>query len=167
MTSRLACTGASAFKSIATCRCARRSSFNRKRGAGCSRLPNSASCWTASTPSCSPQSRTRDGPSVSRARNTSGCSHRSIMAFSSWRLVLAGLSRPSSRPLQALHDRAAHHPVLVALAEEAQLLRELGDALAIARLGERIGEIGAPIAALRAVGVEDALQMHRDVAKWI
>src|SRR5262249_50935548 len=89
------------------------------------------------------------------------------MAFSSWRLVLAGLSRHSSRPLQALHDRAAHHPVLVALAEEAQLLRELGDALAIARLGERIGEIGAPIAALRAVGVEDALQMHRDVAKWI
>src|SRR5262245_40602768 len=83
MTSRLACTGASAFKSIATCRCARRSSFNRKRGAGCSRLPNSASCWTASTPSCSPQSRTQDGPSVSRARNTSGCSHRSIMAFSS------------------------------------------------------------------------------------
>jgi hypothetical protein len=27
--------------------------------------------------------RTRDGPSVSRARNTSGCSRRSIMAFSS------------------------------------------------------------------------------------
>src|SRR5262249_30739074 len=35
-----------------------------------------------------------------------------------------------SRPLQALEDRASHHPVLVALREEAQLLGEMGNALA-------------------------------------
>src|SRR4029077_13349523 len=81
----------------------------------------------------------------------------------------AGRARDTrrSRPLQALHDRAAHHPVLVAVAEEAQLLGEMADALAVARLGVRVGEIGAPIAALRAVGVEHALQMSRDVAERI
>src|SRR5712692_6557485 len=75
--------------------------------------------------------------------------------------------RSRSRPLQALHDGAAHHPVLVALAEEAQLFREMADALAVARLGVRIREIGAPVAALRAVGVEHAFQVHRDVAERI
>src|SRR5438132_14297811 len=69
-----------------------------------------------------------------------------------------------SRPLQALHDCAAHHPVLVALTEEAQLFREMADALAIARLRERICKIRAPIAALRAVGVELALQVSRNLA---
>src|SRR5262249_13874082 len=77
------------------------------------------------------------------------------------------LKRRSSRPLQALHDRAAHHPVLVALAEKAQLLGEMGDALAIARLGERIGEIGAPIAALGPIGVEHALHVPGDVAERV
>ena len=60
---------------------------------------------------------------------------------------------PRSRPLQALHGPAADHPVLVAVIEEAQLLGEMGDALAVARLGVGVGEVGAPIAALRAVGV--------------
>src|SRR5260221_7688720 len=70
-------------------------------------------------------------------------------------------------PLQALDYRAAHHPVLVALTEEAQLFREMADALAIARLGVRIREIGAPIAALRPVGVEHAFQVHRHVPERI
>ena len=35
-----------------------------------------------------------------------------------------------SRPLQALQDRAAHHPVLVALGEEGEFFGELADALA-------------------------------------
>src|SRR6266446_6102714 len=70
-------------------------------------------------------------------------------------------------PLQALHNRAAHHPVLVALTEEAQLFRKMADALAIACLGVRIREIGPPIAALRAVGVEHAFQVYRNVAERI
>src|SRR5258705_6851055 len=72
-----------------------------------------------------------------------------------------------SRPLQALQDRPAHHPVLVALAEEAQLLGELADALAVARLGVGVRKVGAPVAALRAVGIEHALQDRRDVAERI
>src|SRR5437667_9376038 len=75
--------------------------------------------------------------------------------------------RSRSRPLQALHYRAAHHPVLVTLTEEAQLFREMADALAITRLGVRIRKIGAPIAALRAVGVEHALQVYRNVVERI
>src|SRR5437763_17011452 len=71
------------------------------------------------------------------------------------------------RPLQALDDRAPHHPVLVALAEKAQLLGEMADALAVARLGVGVREIGAPIAALRAIGVEHALDMDGDVAERV
>src|SRR5204863_9521190 len=51
-----------------------------------------------------------------------------------------------SGPLQALEDRASHHPVLVAVREEAQLLREMRDALAVGRLGERVRHVGSPIA---------------------
>ena len=46
--------------------------------------------------------------------------------------AFAGVIRATcrSRPFQALDDRAAHHPVLIALTEERQLFRELADALA-------------------------------------
>src|SRR5215218_2703387 len=70
---------------------------------------------------------------------------------------------PRSGPLQALHDPAPHHPVLIAVVEEVQLLGEMGDALAVVRLGVGVGEVGAPIAALRAVGVEHALEVTGDV----
>src|SRR5215467_12452079 len=70
--------------------------------------------------------------------------------------LIASSKQPQlpSRPLQARHDRAAHHLILVALAQEGQLFRELRDALAVACLGVGVGEVSAPIAALRPVGVE-------------
>jgi hypothetical protein len=58
--------------------------------------------------------------------------------------------RPRSCPLQALDDRAAHHPVLVTFGEETQLFGEMADALAVASLGVGIGQVGTPIAAPRA-----------------
>src|SRR5438094_9725245 len=65
-----------------------------------------------------------------------------------------------SGPLQALEDRASHHPVLVALRKEAQLLREMGDALAVGGFGKRVRQVGPPVAALRAVGVEQAADVR-------
>src|SRR5262245_5693147 len=59
-----------------------------------------------------------------------------------------------SGPFQARKDRASHHPVLVALRQEAQLFGEMGDALAVACAGERVRDVGTPIAALRTVGFE-------------
>src|SRR5262245_5342105 len=70
-------------------------------------------------------------------------------------------------PFQSLNDGAAHHPVLVALAEKAQLLGELADALAVARLGIGIRQIGAPVTPLRAVGIEHALDMPGNIAERI
>src|SRR5436853_307608 len=52
-----------------------------------------------------------------------------------------------SPPPQPCHDRASHHPVLVALRQEAQLLGDVGDALAVACLGERVRDVGGPMAA--------------------
>src|SRR5215471_17776316 len=72
-----------------------------------------------------------------------------------------------SGPFQARKDRASHHPVLVALRQEAQLFGEMGDALAVACFGERVRDVGSPMAALRTVGVEYALQVHRHVAERI
>src|SRR5947199_863054 len=65
-----------------------------------------------------------------------------------------------SGPLQPLEDRASHHPVLVALREEAQFLREMGDALAVGGFGKRVRQVGSPVAALRAVGVEQAADVR-------
>src|SRR6266550_8748522 len=59
-----------------------------------------------------------------------------------------------SGPFQARKDRASHHPVLVALRQEAQLFGDMGDTLAVACLGERVRDVGAPMATLRTVGVE-------------
>src|SRR5258708_33065673 len=73
----------------------------------------------------------------------------------------------SSRPVQACQDRLAHHPVLVLLGQEAQLFGEVLDALLVGRLGERVGQVGAPVAAPRAEGIEAALQMLGHVAEWI
>src|SRR5438128_2608498 len=70
-------------------------------------------------------------------------------------------------PVQSCQDRLAHHPILVLLGQEAQLLGELLDALAVGGLRHRVGELGAPVAAARAVGVEAALQRLRHVAPRI
>src|SRR5437660_7783977 len=59
-----------------------------------------------------------------------------------------------SGPFQARKDRASHHPVLVALRQEAQLFGEMSDAMAVACLGERVRDVGTPMAALGTVGVE-------------
>src|SRR5215475_8097095 len=72
-----------------------------------------------------------------------------------------------SRPLQSRHDCTTHYLVLVALAQEAQLFGELRDALAVARLGVGIGEVRAPIAALRPVRIEHALDDVHDVTERI
>src|SRR5258707_5180173 len=61
--------------------------------------------------------------------------------------------RPRSCPLQALDDRTAHHPVLVTFGEETQLFGEMADALTVASLGVGIGQVGTPIAALRAAAL--------------
>src|SRR5215472_2484596 len=75
--------------------------------------------------------------------------------------------RGRSGPFQARKDRPSHHPVLVALRQEAQLFGEMGDALAVACLGERVRDVGPPMAALRTEGVEQALQVHCHVAERI
>ena len=62
-------------------------------------------------------------------------------------------------PPQPPHDGAAHHPVLVLLGQERQLLGEVSDALLVGEVGETVdagGEVGAPEAAARAEGVERA-----------
>ena len=71
------------------------------------------------------------------------------------------------RPSQTREDRPSHNPVLVVLRQEAQFFGEMGDALAVAGLGERVRYVGTPIAALRTVGVEQALQVHRHIAERI
>src|SRR5262249_33819203 len=72
---------------------------------------------------------------------------------------------PFSGPLKPREDCASHHPVLVILRQKTQLLGEMGDALAVGRLGERVRQVGPPVAALRTVGVEDATQMHCHIAE--
>src|SRR5262245_56703788 len=73
----------------------------------------------------------------------------------------------ASRPFQPGEDRESHHPVLILLGEEIERLGEMGDALAIGRRGERVCHVGAPIAALPAKRLEDALEIRRHVAKRI
>src|SRR5262249_30432863 len=58
------------------------------------------------------------------------------------------------RPISGAQGSRSHHPVLVALRQEAQLFGEMGDALAVACLGERVRDVGPPMAALRTEGVE-------------
>src|SRR5437588_10764902 len=51
------------------------------------------------------------------------------------------------RPTEPAHDRAAHHPVLVVLGQERQLLGKVSDALLVGKVREAIdagSEIGAP-----------------------
>src|SRR5262249_34063743 len=72
-----------------------------------------------------------------------------------------------SGPVQARKDRASHHPILVALRQEAQLFGEMGDTLAVGCVGERVRDVGSPMAALRTVGVEYAPQGNRQVAERI
>src|SRR5262245_66052137 len=69
-----------------------------------------------------------------------------------------------SRPVDFLADAAAHHPVPVAAGHELQLL-EMGDALAVGRPLHVVREVGAPVAALRPVGVENPLQGVVQVAE--
>src|SRR5204863_4898817 len=73
----------------------------------------------------------------------------------------------SSRPVQACQDRLAHHPILVLLGQEFQFLGEVRDALLIGRFGERVGQVGAPVAAPRTEGIEAALQVLRHVTERI
>ena len=65
--------------------------------------------------------------------------------------------RGRSGPFQTCEYRASHDPILVALRQEAQFFGELGHPLAIGGLGERVRYVSTPIAALRTVGVEQAL----------
>src|SRR5207244_9933722 len=62
------------------------------------------------------------------------------------------LPNASLCPLQPFADGATHHPVLVALGQEGQLLGAMGDALAPGHAGEGgVGRIGGAIAVLRSV----------------
>src|SRR5262245_60352667 len=72
-----------------------------------------------------------------------------------------------SRPAQPLQDGAAHHPVLVALGEERQLLGEVGDALLVGGAVEAVGHVGAPIAALRPEGLEQPLDVRGEILERI
>src|SRR5262245_15919540 len=73
----------------------------------------------------------------------------------------------SLRPAEPLHDGAAHHPVLVVLRQEIELLGEMRDALAVGGLGERVGHVGAPVAALRPERLEALLYERRHVAERV
>src|ERR1700727_2149751 len=72
-----------------------------------------------------------------------------------------------SGPFQACKDRASHHPVLVAFRQETQLFGEMGDALRVACLDERVRDVGRPMAALRTEGVKQTLKIHCHVAERI
>ena len=72
-----------------------------------------------------------------------------------------------SPPPQPRQYPPSHHPVLVALRQEAQLLGDVGDALPPGCGSERVGDVGREMAALRPVGVEQALQVARHVAEGI
>src|SRR5262245_23655712 len=98
----------------------------------------------------------RSASECERVSNHADDSARQRVRSSAWFETAA--SRPphhedflllQSIPPQPLEDRAAHHPILVLLGEEIQLLGEMGDALAIGGLGERMSEVGAPVAAAR------------------
>src|SRR5689334_20835718 len=71
------------------------------------------------------------------------------------------------RPLQLLKDGAAHHPILVLLRQERQLFREMRDAVLVAALLQRLGDIGLPMAALGPERLEHALKLHVHRAKGI
>src|SRR5438105_1514921 len=62
-------------------------------------------------------------------------------------------------PSQPSEDCAAHHPLLVFLREEFELLREMRDPLPVGGFGEGIGEVGSPIAALWPERIETALEV--------
>src|SRR5262245_13086588 len=81
------------------------------------------------------------------------------------RLVLE--KRSVSAPPQPRDDGLAHDQVLVGFGEKTQLLREMRHALAVASLGIGVCYIGAPIAALRAVGIEQTTDMGGHVAERI
>src|SRR5215468_5112007 len=104
-----------------------------------------------------------------RSRTIMGCSPcASVGNAASWRPAAdVGAHYGRSGPFQARQDCASHHPVLVALRQKAQLFGEMRDALAVACLDERVRDVGSPMAALRTVGVEYALQVHRHVAERI
>src|SRR3954470_13399269 len=70
------------------------------------------------------------------------------------RRLIWGLALWRSGPSQPFEQRAAHDPILVVPREEAQFLGELRDSLAIGGPAEGIGHVGAPVTALRTVGVE-------------
>src|SRR5258708_19906342 len=57
-------------------------------------------------------------------------------------------NRWTLRPPQPLQDCAAHHPVFVGLRAEAQLFREVRDALAVARRRVTVPATTAPLPAL-------------------
>src|SRR5262249_20109851 len=119
--------------------------------------------------SACPRSSIIDLSSAAPSRIRSACCEKKSKNRPSCGIRRANIWTPlvCSRPLQALADGATHHPVLVALRQEPQLFGEVGDALAVACLRERVRDVGSPIAALRTVGVEYALQVHCHVAERI
>src|ERR1017187_2447197 len=70
-------------------------------------------------------------------------------------------------PAQPSEDRASHDPVLVLLGHEVEFLGKVGDALPVRGFGERIRDVGAPVAASRTVRVEHSAQVRRHVTEWI
>src|SRR5215212_9251464 len=72
-----------------------------------------------------------------------------------------------SGPPQTLDDRPPHDPVLVLFRQEREFLGEMRHALAVARLGVRIGHVGPPMAAARAEGLKQRFDMWDHVAERI
>src|SRR6478752_1092474 len=70
-------------------------------------------------------------------------------------------------PAQPLDDRLAHDPILVVLRQERQLFSEVSHPLLVSGLGERVGDVGAPMAAARAVSVVELMDGRRDVAPGV
>ena len=88
-----------------------------------------------------------------------GCGSRTSCRATQSASRISSKSNAVSAPSQPRDDGAAHDQVFVGFGEKAQLLGEMRHALAVAGLGVGIGYVGAPIAALRTVRIEQAMDM--------
>src|SRR5262249_56457782 len=95
---------------------------------------------------------------LSRRRAKPGSLGRNDMHWWWGSRLLPNLSSAGSvlLPSQPCQDRAAHHPVLVLLRQEVQLLGEMRDPLPVGGFFEGVGEVGSPVAAAWAEGIEAA-----------
>src|SRR5262249_45213498 len=70
-------------------------------------------------------------------------------------------------PVESRDNGASHDPILVLLRQERQFLGEMGNALTVRSPVETVGDVGPPIAALRAISVEQPPNMWKKIAERV